>query len=187
MNISNDVISAAFHPGILDKADRLFRNDDEGIWIELLQNARRAGATGVDVSIEEYASDTGACTVTVQDNGRGIDDFQKLLTLGCSGWAAETQAREDPAGMGFFSLCRCTVEVHSGYGLVRISPAVFLGKAEAMGGPCQRSSQPDSPSGLPASESDGAKRIVILMASVDDSDAADARLELAFVALLDVA
>ena len=49
------------------------------------------------------------------------------------------------------------------------------------------SSQPGAPSGLPAAESDGPERIVILLASVGDSDAADAGLELAFVALLDVA
>jgi len=47
------------------------------------------------------------------------------------------------------------------------------------GGPCQRSSQRGTPSGLPADESDGAKRMVVLLASVDDSDAVDARLELA--------
>jgi hypothetical protein len=33
------------HDGILEKADHLFRNDDAGVWIELLQNARRAGAS----------------------------------------------------------------------------------------------------------------------------------------------
>jgi len=67
----------------------------------------------------------------VSDNGRGIEDFQNLLTLGSSGWTSDTQEREDPAGMGFFSLCRSEVEVESGHQRVMISPAVFLGQADA--------------------------------------------------------
>lgn len=116
---------------LLDKADRLFRNDNEGIWIEVLQNARRAGATVIAISIEESSPEADLCTVTVEDNGRGITDFQTLVTLGHSEWTEETQASEDPAGMGFFSLCHSDVEVHSGHQSVRISRAVFLGRAEA--------------------------------------------------------
>ena len=40
--------------------------------------------------------------------------------------------------------------------------------------------------GSPADESDGAKRIIVPLASVGDSDTADARLELVFVSLRDV-
>jgi K+-sensing histidine kinase KdpD len=112
---------------LLDKADRLFGNDDEGIWIEVLQNARRAGATTISISIEESAPDADVCTATVEDNGRGITDFQTLVTLGHSEWTEDTQASEDPAGMGFFSLCHSDVEVHSGEQGVRISRAVFFG------------------------------------------------------------
>jgi hypothetical protein len=55
------LISAKVHEGILEKADRLFRNDDAGVWIELLQNARRAGATRANISFEESASESGVC------------------------------------------------------------------------------------------------------------------------------
>src|SRR5262249_42074334 len=114
---------------LLEKADRLFRNDDNGVWTEILQNSRRAGATIVDISIEQTTPET--CIVTVQDNGHGIVDFQQLLTLGSSGWDEKTESREDPAGMGFFSLCRSEVEVSSGSRYAKLAPAVFLGKEQA--------------------------------------------------------
>lgn len=129
--MTDKTIRGGVDVALLDKADRLFRNDDEGIWIEVLQNARRAGATVIAISIEESTPQADFCTVTVEDNGSGITDFQTLVTLGHSEWAEETQAIEDPAGMGFFSLCHSDVEVHSGQECVRISRAVFLGKAEA--------------------------------------------------------
>lgn len=115
---------------LLSKADRLFRNDDAGVWIEVFQNARRAGATKVEVFITEPAQTQG-CLITVEDDGCGIEDFQKLVALGDSDWTEETERTEDPAGMGFFSLCHSEVEVHSGGQFVRIAPEVFLGKAEA--------------------------------------------------------
>src|SRR6185312_11252153 len=121
-------ITAKVHQGILAKADRLFRNDDAGVWVELLQNARRAVATTVDVSIDDSQSRPGTCSITIHDNGAGISDFQALLSLGGSGWEGETQAKEDPAGMGFFALCRSEVQVHSGNHSVHLSPDVFLGK-----------------------------------------------------------
>src|SRR5579884_1821937 len=124
-------IVAKVHSGILQKADRLFRNDDAGMWTELLQNARRAGSTAVLVSMKENESAPISTMITVLDDGRGIEDFQKLLTLGASGWPEATQTAEDPAGMGFFSLCHSTVEVHSGNELVSIDPDVFLGKKSA--------------------------------------------------------
>jgi hypothetical protein len=126
-----ETISAKVNVAMLEKADRLFRNDDDGIWIELLQNARRAGAAAVDISVKEVQATSGQCEITIRDDGGGIDDFQSLITLGASGWNMETQMREDPAGMGFFCMCRSEVEVHSGHRLVRITPSVFLGKGEA--------------------------------------------------------
>jgi Histidine kinase-, DNA gyrase B-, and HSP90-like ATPase len=104
-------IRGTVNSGILEKADRLFRNDDHGIWIEILQNARRAGATEVEVSINDERPNINHCRIAVQDNGRGIDDFGGLVTLGASDWSVEISEREDPAGMGFFSLCRSEVVV----------------------------------------------------------------------------
>ncbi len=93
-------IHATTSPVILAKADRLFRNDDAGIFGELLQNARRAGTTFVDIHIEEAAGDIAGSRVTFEDNGRGITDFQTLVTLGGSGRNEEVQRTEDRAGMG---------------------------------------------------------------------------------------
>lgn len=124
-------IRAAISPSILAKADRLFRNDDAGISIELLQNARRAGADIVNIEIEPLPGDGAGSQITVRDNGRGIDDFQNLLTLGGSGWDANVTTTEDPAGMGFFSLCHSEVLVASQDQEAVLTREVFLGKAEA--------------------------------------------------------
>ena len=131
MKSTLQTITGKVNLAMLDKADRLFRNDDEGTLIEVLQNARRAGASTVEVFIEEIKANGAECRITVQDNGRGIENFQSLLTLGASNWSADTQEQEDPAGMGFFALCRSGVEVHSGRCCVNIAPSVFLGREEA--------------------------------------------------------
>jgi hypothetical protein len=124
------IIRAQISPTILSKADRLFRNDDAGVFVELLQNARRAGASLVDIHIAELPGDAVGSIVTIRDNGRGIDDFQKLLTLGDSDWSADVCQTEDPAGMGFFSLCHSSVEVWSGNQQAVLSREAFLGTAE---------------------------------------------------------
>lgn len=77
---------------------------------ELLQNARRAGATEIHVDYDEEDA-----VLSVKDDGCGINDFQKLLTFHESGWDAATLA-EHPFGVGFtqclYSAKRCIV--HSG-------------------------------------------------------------------------
>jgi len=65
---------------------------------ELMQNARRAGATQVNF---EYASDTQILKVT--DDGCGIDSIETLLTVAESGWDADVVAQEHPFGIGFLS------------------------------------------------------------------------------------
>ena len=125
------IVRATISPTILSKADRLFRNDDAGVFLELLQNARRAGATLVDISIEQLPGDGAGSRIIFHDNGRGIDDFQKLLTLGDSDWSIDVREIEDPAGMGFFSLCHSEVEVRSGSQQALLSREVFLGGAGA--------------------------------------------------------
>lgn len=75
---------------------------------ELMQNARRAGASYVVV---EY--DAAAQTLMVRDDGCGIDDFQKLFTFGESGWDDATVAGETAFGLGFtkslYAAKHCTV------------------------------------------------------------------------------
>lgn len=102
-----EVIQAKVNPRLLSKADRLFTGTLEGRIIELLQNARRAGAT-----IVRIANADGQ--VAIQDNGRGIDDFAALLDLGRSGWDPTLDNVEDPAGVGIFCLAPREVTIRSG-------------------------------------------------------------------------
>ena len=74
-----ETICAKVNTRLLTKAERLFIGSVEGRIIEILQNARRAGATEIRISNKGEL-------ITVQDNGSGIEDFQKLLDLGGSGW-----------------------------------------------------------------------------------------------------
>ena len=102
-----ETICAKVNDRLLQKATRLFTGTLDGRIIEILQNARRAGATAVRITNKDGI-------VTVEDNGSGIDDFQKLLDLGCSGWDQKLEAGEDPAGVGLFSLSPRKVTIISG-------------------------------------------------------------------------
>ena len=90
----------------MSKADRLFTGTLDGRIIEILQNARRAGATEVTITNKKGL-------VTVRDNGSGIDDFQKLLDLGDSDWDQAMEEAEDPAGVGVFCLAPRKVTICS--------------------------------------------------------------------------
>ena len=92
--------------------------------MELVQNSRRAGATLISVVTETTSKGT---RIEFEDNGTGIDDFAKLLSLGDSKWDAETDRVEDPAGFGFFSLIHTGVSVLSNGLRAFISTAAFLG------------------------------------------------------------
>jgi len=65
---------------------------------ELMQNARRAGATKVLIE-----TDPTQKQMVVMDDGCGIVDFQKLITIAESGWSDEILESEDPFGIGFAS------------------------------------------------------------------------------------
>lgn len=101
-----ETIQACVNQRLLSKADRLFTGTINGRIIELLQNARRAGATKVTISNENG-------WVTVKDNGHGIDNFAKLLDLGGSGWNEACEESEDPAGVGIFCLAPREVTIRS--------------------------------------------------------------------------
>ena len=114
-------IQATVNPRLLNKANRLFAGTLEGRIIEILQNARRAGAGEVEITNEHG-------TVTVQDNGRGIDDFSRLLDLGGSDWEEALEASEDPAGVGLFCLAPREVTIRSNGKMARISGAGWTGE-----------------------------------------------------------
>ena len=93
---------------------------------ELLQNARRAGATRIDIT-----HDAAAKRLCVRDDGHGIGDFQKLLTFNESGWDEATSYQERPFGIGFskclYAASRCIVA--SGRQRVDFKTEVALARA----------------------------------------------------------
>ena len=116
-----ETICAKTDARLLSKADRLFTGSVDGRIIEILQNARRAGATELRISNKDGI-------VTVVDNGNGIANFQKLLDLGGSGWDEELEQGEDPAGVGLFSLAPKEVEITSDQKKVVINKDGWTGK-----------------------------------------------------------
>lgn len=93
---------------------------------ELLQNARRAGAMNIAI---DYDANTQV--LVVQDDGCGLDDFQKLLSFHESGWDAATHVEEHPFEVGFskclYAATRCIVA--SRHRRVDIDTAAALIKA----------------------------------------------------------
>ncbi len=120
-------IQAHVSARILNKADRLFTNRLSQVFVELLQNARRAGASLVSVTTNPGAT-AGTTRITFTDNGSGVDDFNKLLYLGESGWDEAVERAEDPAGMGLFALLHSGVTVSSRGKTATITTDAFLGK-----------------------------------------------------------
>lgn len=116
------IIQATVNPRLLSKATRLFTGTIEGRIIEILQNARRAGATQVQIH-------NRGNLVVVQDNGRGITDFTRLLDLGGSGWEHSLESSEDPAGVGLFCLAPREVIIRSNGKMLRIQGDVWTGAA----------------------------------------------------------
>lgn len=94
----------------ITKVTRLFNGTVGDVLNELLQNARRAGATNVAIETLDLA---GHPTLAIRDDGVGITDPAVLISLGRSGWDEPIQTREDPAGMGVFSLAGRRVEIRS--------------------------------------------------------------------------
>ena len=116
-----ETIQAQVSQRLLSKATRLFSGTLSGRIIEILQNARRAGATTVHITNLDGS-------VAVCDNGHGIEDFAKLLDLGNSGWDQGTEEAEDPAGVGVFCLAPREVEIHSGHKNVVITEKAWTGE-----------------------------------------------------------
>ncbi|MCY6493970.1 ATP-binding protein [Leptolyngbya sp. GGD] len=126
LDTSLSPISASISLQILTKVTRLFNAGLEDIVNELFQNARRAGATQVKVSLTESGN------LRIEDNGCGIESAQTLLNLGQSDWEGEIVESEDPAGMGVFSLANRGAMIASHHWQVQLEPAHFSGQAIAI-------------------------------------------------------
>lgn len=126
-----EMIQAQVNPRLLSKAERLFTGSLDGRMIEILQNARRAGATAMHITNQDDQ-------VIVQDNGRGITDFSALLDLGRSDWDENTESAEDPAGVGLFCLAPREVSIRSGPKVVTVSAKTWRGEPV----PVERAEEP---------------------------------------------
>ena len=133
-------IRARVHDSALKRVTRFFASTLYDIFTETLQNARRAGATRVRVTGGTPAGRPAAdapepsetpLTVTVTDDGAGIEDPAVLLSFGENGWSDDLVAREDAAGMGILSLahrgCRIASRARTPDGRVGQGWSVDLG------------------------------------------------------------
>ena len=122
--IGHDVqrIRGAIGARALSKPPELFRQDLKIVAQELLQNARRAGARSIAV---EHLRGPDGGSLTIRDDGRGVTDFQVLLTFGESQWDERLCAVEAAAGMGFFSVASRGALVRSRGQRVSLDTAVF--------------------------------------------------------------
>ena len=111
----NRTIKAKFHESALKRVTRMYGASVKEIFAELFQNARRSGATRIDVIVRAPTSADGPRPVEVRDNGAGIGEAQDLLSYGENGWEKELVEREDAAGMGLLSLARrgCVVRTRT--------------------------------------------------------------------------
>lgn len=88
----------SINPANLVNALRLSFTNSTTVLGELMQNSRRAQATSVEFTFDHQIN-----TLTVTDDGCGIESINKLLTVAESGWNADVIAQEHPFGIGFLS------------------------------------------------------------------------------------
>ncbi|MBO9579503.1 MAG: ATP-binding protein [Sphingobium sp.] len=103
-------IQTTVDQSLLTKIGRFFNGSVTDVLTEAIQNSRRAGASHIHIDRVDRGSGP---VLSIRDDGRGIDEPAKFLRLGDSGWDAEIARREDPAGMGVFSLAGHRVTVRS--------------------------------------------------------------------------
>ncbi|MYE13817.1 MAG: sensor histidine kinase [Gammaproteobacteria bacterium] len=148
------LVRARIHPRALDHMTRYFDATASTVFVELIQNARRAGADRVDIVTQrtECAAGKETTEVAVWDNGRGIADPAVLLSFGESDWAGDLSRRERAAGMGLACLARrgCTVtsrakspspEFATGWRMTLESDH-FLGRTSAVAAPYEMAPEP---------------------------------------------
>ena len=139
----NRTIRARIHESAVKRVTRIYAATLSEIFVEVLQNSRRAGATRARIAVTapDGAAGETPLTVTIADDGTGIADPAVLLSFGENGWHDATVRREDAAGFGFASLARrnCTVssrprspggEMAPGW-QVELAPEHFLGETDA--------------------------------------------------------
>ncbi|HEY8414556.1 MAG TPA: ATP-binding protein, partial [Thermaerobacter sp.] len=124
---------------LLRELPRMFESFQDAV-AELIQNAHRAGARRVDITVDHDRRE-----VEVRDDGPGAPDPEPLLRAGLSGWGERVV---EPAGLGLFALLGLAEHVviesrcAGGKGWrVEITPAAFDG-AEVPKEPIRAAGQP---------------------------------------------
>jgi hypothetical protein len=119
-------ISATLGRKLIQNADKYFTNDDATILDEVIQNARRAGAS--EVVFTAHGDD-----LTISDNGKGLpsENAGVLLSLGDSDNGDAIETAENAAGLGFFSLANFSVEVRSRNWTMTVPKDAFTGSTTA--------------------------------------------------------
>ncbi len=87
---------------------------------EAMQNSRRAGATEIRFLVTPDPDDRSTSVVHIADDGSGILDWGKLLSVAESGWDDAVVEKEDAFGIGFAALlfsCRKLVVRSRGHEL----------------------------------------------------------------------
>ena len=100
-------IEAQLHEDALKQSSALRNANLRQALDEVLQNARRAGATLVRI---DNVEDGG---IRITDNGWGITDPQLVLSFGESNWDGPTTPREHAAGVGLYALARWNPTIRS--------------------------------------------------------------------------
>lgn len=98
MSAAADTVQLAINQQRLVQNLRHAFSNRDTVLGELMQNGRRAGASAI-----HFEYDAQAMRLTVIDDGCGIEDLSKLLTVAESGWDEAVCEREHPYGMGFLS------------------------------------------------------------------------------------
>ena len=129
--------TATVAPEAISKVSRFFCASITDALNELIQNARRSGASAV--TIERIEDPVFGAALRFADNGPGPSDCRSLFTLGRSSWRDGIEQSEDAAGMGFMSLAargaRIVAQKSGGHGswLLEASVAAFAGEAPVIG------------------------------------------------------
>ena len=123
-----DTIQATVHADAIKRVSQFFNATPVDMLREVFQNARRAGATRIDVTSQDGV-------IRIDDDGRGIADPAVLLAFGQSQW--HEREHEHPAGMGIYALANNTCTITSKTDLmergwrVTVEPDHYRGLAQA--------------------------------------------------------
>ena len=90
--------------GLLANLESVF-SDNTKVITELVQNARRSGASVINIQFPEPTNNqvSNVTELCITDDGCGIDDLTSLFTVAESGWSDDVAHAENPYGMGFMA------------------------------------------------------------------------------------